>query len=83
MLCVCVWEIAQDVVPFGCDVVPVEAILEFLDERSRPFFCGFDQSAVENRHRGAGPPPDLLAQYLPRELSATLNGLQHLPQVSA
>src|SRR5262249_25052917 len=26
-------EIAQDVVPFGCDVVPVEAILEFLDEQ--------------------------------------------------
>src|SRR3984893_3943399 len=26
-------EMAQDVVPFGCDVVPVEAILEFLDEQ--------------------------------------------------
>src|SRR2546423_3880733 len=26
-------EIAQDVVPFGCDVVPVEAILEFLGEQ--------------------------------------------------
>src|ERR1700732_1378963 len=26
-------EIAQDVVPFGCDVVPVESILEFLDEQ--------------------------------------------------
>src|SRR5580693_3340334 len=26
-------ETAPDVVPFGCDVVPVEAILEFLDEQ--------------------------------------------------
>ena len=40
-------EIAQDVVPFGCDVVPVEAILELLDDsRARKEQCTWPRMAM-------------------------------------
>ena len=43
-------EIAQDVVPFGCDVVPAEAILEFLD----PTWTAGRDFAIENGRNAGG-----------------------------